>query len=310
MADVSAPAITVLTPAYNRADTLQRLRDSLALQTCRDFEWVIIDDGSGDYIKNLVESWIASGDIDINYRWQANQGKPVAVNRGIELARGEFTTIIDDDDRFVENALERLLHHWRVMRNGERKAFSGVIGLCAFEDGRIVGDRYPSDPFDCDPVELAYVHKIAGDKHGLLRTDVLREFPYPFEDLRGHVIDALIWNRMALKYRERHVNEVITIKEYRPEGITARERGLLIRAAPATRQFFLEEAQLPHRLSTRTRLRSYANYARYSFHAGAGLRAQARDVPSIATWAALSPFGFALYLRDLWRMAVLRRRIR
>ena len=71
-----------------------------------------------------------------------------------------------------------------------------------------MGDRYPADPFDCDPVELAYIHKIAGDKHGLLRTDVLREYPFPFEDLRGHVIDALVWNRMALKYDERHVNEI------------------------------------------------------------------------------------------------------
>ncbi len=310
MAETSSPTITVLTPAYNRTDTLQRLRDSLAAQTYRDFEWVIIDDGSGDHVRNLVKSWIPSGELDINYRWQANQGKPAAVNRGIELARGEFTTIIDDDDRFVENALERLLQHWRSLPADERNGFSGVIGLCAFEDGRIVGERYPTDPFDCDPVELSYVYKIAGDKHGLLRTDVLREFPYPFAGLRGHVIDALVWNRMALKYRERHVNEIITIKEYRPEGITARERGLLIRSAPATRQFFLEESQLPHPLSRRTRARSYANYSRYSIHAGVGMRRQMGEVHSKPAWAAVLPLGFGLYLRDLWRISRESRRTR
>ena len=271
---------------------------------------MIIDDGSADHIKSLVESWVASGELDINYRWQANQGKTAAVNRGIELARGRFTTIIDDDDRFVENALGRLLQHWQDMPDHEREGFSGVVGLCAFEDGRIVGDRYPADPFDCDPVELAYIHKIAGDKHGLLRTDVLREFLFPLRDLRGHVIDALVWNRMALKYDERHVNEIVTIKEYRPEGITARERELLIRGAPATSQFFLEESQLPHPLPRRTRLRSYANYARYSFHAGAGLRRQAQEVSSKTAWGALVPLGFGLYVRDLWRMAVLSRRTR
>ena len=191
---------------------------------------------------------------------------------------GEFTTIIDDDDRFVENALGRLLQHWQDMPDHEREGFSGVVGLCAFEDGRIVGDRYPADPFDCDPVELAYIHKIAGDKHGLLRTDVLREFPFPFEDLRGHVIDALVWNRMALKYDERHVNEIVTIKEYRPEGITARERELLIRGAPATPSSSSRSRSFPIRCPVAPALRSYANYARYSFHAGAGLRRQAQEV--------------------------------
>ena len=95
MTEASSPTITVLTPAYNRADTLERLRDSLAAQTYRDFEWVIIDDGSADHIKSLVESWVASGELDINYRWQANQGKTAAVNRGIELARGR----VHDDNR-------------------------------------------------------------------------------------------------------------------------------------------------------------------------------------------------------------------
>jgi glycosyltransferase involved in cell wall biosynthesis len=302
-----SPAVTVLTPAYNRVDTLQRLHDSLVAQTWRDFEWVIVDDGSGEQVSRVVRGWIEAGDLDIVYRWQENQGKAAAVNHGVELARGEYTSIIDDDDRFVENALERLLGHWRAMSADEREGFSGVVGLCAFEDGTIVGDSYPSDPLDCDPVELSYVYRVRGDKHGLLRTDVLREFPYPFAGRGRHVIDAIVWHRMALKYRERHVNEVVTIKEYRPEGITARERGLLIESAPATRQFFLEEAALPHGLPRRTRARSYVNFARYSHHAGVGIRRQLREVRSrprlVLTW----PVGYGLYLRDRRRMAASRR---
>ena len=303
MSEPSPPTITVLTPAYRRTDPLERLYESLLAQTYRDFEWIVVDDGSGEEVGRLVESWVAAGEIDVVYRWQENRGKHVAVNRGVELARGEFTTIIDDDDRFVENALERLLHHWREMPEEERQGFSGVIGLCVFEDGTLVGDRFPSDPFDCDPVELAYVYKVAGDKHGLLRTEVLREFPYPFETMRGFVVDALVWNRMALKYRERHVNEVVTVKDYRADGITARERSLLIRSAPATSQFFLEESQLPHPLTLRKRARSYANYARYSLHAGRGLVEQSRAVRSKVAWAAALPVGAVVYAADRVRLA-------
>ena len=56
----------------------------------------------------------------------------------------------------------------------------------------MIGDRYPSDPLDCDAVELTYVHRVTGDKHGLLRTEVLRRFPFPFEELRGYVAESLV----------------------------------------------------------------------------------------------------------------------
>jgi glycosyltransferase involved in cell wall biosynthesis len=297
----TAFTITVLTPAYNRAHTLGRLYESLLAQTYREFEWVVIDDGSEDGTEALVRSWIADGPIEIRYHRQPNRGKHVAVNAGLELARGEYTSIVDSDDWFPPDALERLMHHWSRIPPEQRDGFSGVVGLCAYDDGRIVGDRYPSDPLDCDPAELTYVYRVRGDKQSLVRTSVLREFPFPFEELRGYVTESLVWNRMALKYRERHVNEVVLVKEYRRGGISTRALELQIRAAPATRQFYLEELKLPRRLTRRRRLRSYANYIRFSLHAANGLRDQARAAPSKAAWAGLVPAGAALYLRDRLR---------
>ncbi len=302
MAATASPTITVLTPSYNRAHTLPRLHESLVAQSFRDFEWVIVDDGSDDDTEPLAQSWMAAGGLEIRYRRQANKGKHVALNRGIEIARARFTTMVDSDDWLPPDSLERMLAWWDSIEADRRHLFSGVIGLCSDETGAIIGDRYPSEPFDCDPVELAYVYRISGDKHGMLRTEVLREFPFPFEEGRGFVSEALVWNRMALRYVERHVNEVFRIVEYQSDGLTSRARELMIESAAASRQFFLEELLLPHDLSRRQRSRSLANYVRFSFHARVGLPGQSRSVPSRAGWAALLPLGLGLYLRDRWRL--------
>jgi len=295
---LTAPAITVLTPAYNRAHTLGRVRASLLAQTFQDFEWVVVDDGSEDGTETLIRSWAESGELVVRYRRQPNGGRHVAVNRGVEMARGAFTTIVDSDDWLVPNALERLLHHWNGIPADEKSSFSGVVGLCAYKNGDIVGDLYPTDPLDCDPAELRYAYAVTGDKQSLLRTDALREFPFPFEDIRGYVTESIVWNRMALKYRERHVNEVVKIVEYQEGGISSRALELLIGAAPATRQFHLEEASLQRPVPLGRRLRSYANYVRFSLHARTGLVEQATAAPSKAKWLALAPLGFGLYLRD------------
>jgi glycosyltransferase involved in cell wall biosynthesis len=293
-----APRITVITPTYDRAHTLGRLRESLVRQTFGDFEWLVVDDGSRDRTGELVRSWVAEGGLDVRYRHQTNRGKHVALNRGFENARGELVTVVDSDDWLVPNALERYLHHWDSLSPSERDRFWGVVGLAAFEDGTVVGDVFPVEPLDCDDVELRYVLKVRGDKHGLHRTDVCRSYSYPFEDTRGWVAEALVLNRIALRFRARHVNEVMLIKQYQAEGITDRALELLVRAAPATYQYRLEETRLPHRLSAATRFRAYANSVRFGLHAGKGLLEQARAVPSPIVWATAAPAGLALYLRD------------
>jgi glycosyltransferase involved in cell wall biosynthesis len=296
------PLVTVLTPTYNRAHTLPRLYESLVAQSFRDFEWLIVDDGSEDNTGVLVRSWLETGEMEIRLHRQSNHGMHFAVNRGVEMARGEFIALVGSDDWFVPEAFERMVRHWNDIPVSEQARFAGVVGLCATEDGRIIGDRFPADVFDSDPVELHYVHGVSGDKQGMLRRDVWQEFPFPYEDLHGLVPDALVWNRMAQKYRERYVNEVYLVKGYEAGGLTSRTLELQVRAAPASRQFFLEEAMLPHTLRRSRRIRALANYARFSFHSRISLRGQLNDAPSRAAWLMLLPLGFGLYLRDRWRL--------
>jgi glycosyltransferase involved in cell wall biosynthesis len=272
------------------------------MQTFRNFEWVVVDDGSEDETSRLVDHWRQQGNIAIQYRHQANAGKHVAVNRGVEIARGRYTTIVDSDDWLLPESLELLVDHWQRIPEAEREQFSGVVGLFAYEDGAIVGDQFPTDPLDCDQAEIAYEYRVAGDKQSLLRTQVLREFPFPFEACRGLVVEAIVWNRMALKYQERHVNDVVAIKEYRDAGLSDRALELQVRAAPATRQFYAEEMRLPHALGLSRRLRSYANYVRFSFHASVGLTEQARAARARSLWVCALPAGYVAYRRDVARL--------
>src|SRR4051794_24520469 len=103
---------TVFTSTRNRAHTLERPFHSLKAQTFRDFEWLIIDNGSTDGTRELVERFQSEADFPIRYLWQEDAGKHGSLNRGIELAEGELFLILDSDDGCVPEALERFKYNW------------------------------------------------------------------------------------------------------------------------------------------------------------------------------------------------------
>ena len=98
--------ITIFTPTYNRAYTLPKLYESLKIQTNQNFDWVIVDDGSTDDTEVLIKSFIDEGIIKITYIKQKNQGKHIAINTGVTLAKGDFFIVIDSDDYLLENCIE------------------------------------------------------------------------------------------------------------------------------------------------------------------------------------------------------------
>src|SRR2546423_7154708 len=117
---------TVLTATYNRAHLLPRVYESLCAQTFRDFEWVIVDDGSTDGTRELVSSW--HEDFPIRYFWKPNGGKHTAVNLGVQEAAGQFIVILDSDDRLIPDTLERLDYHWKQIPDPRQFAF--LVCLC------------------------------------------------------------------------------------------------------------------------------------------------------------------------------------
>jgi len=220
-AEPESYTFTVFTPTYNRAATLARVYESLQRQTFTDFEWIIVDDGSTDETAELVQQWRSESSFPIRYIWQPNQGKHVAFNRGVELARGELFLPHDSDDESLAGALERLKHHWDQIPEASRDGFASVTGLCVDQDGHLVGDRFPSDVLDTTPCELIYRYKVRGEKWGFTRTDVLKEFPFPEDGQTRFIPESLVWDAVATRYRTRFVNEVLRVYWLRGGGRSA-----------------------------------------------------------------------------------------
>lgn len=208
----SAVRYTVLTPTYNSGPFLHRVWNSLIVQTCRDFEWLVIDDGSEDDTGELVRLWMEDPRTFFPVRLisKPNGGKHSAVNLGLGVASGRFTVVLDSDDELKPWALERMAQIWDEQSPEVQRTSIGVCGLCEDQHGQLIGDRYPSSPFICDSISMRYRHRIAGEKVSCLRTGVLRRYPFETE-VDKFVPEAHVWFDIATDYNEIYVNEVFRV---------------------------------------------------------------------------------------------------
>lgn len=171
------PTLTVFTPAFNRAYTLHLCYESLKRQTCKDFIWLIIDDGSKDHTKELVEGWISEGQIPIRYHYQENQGMHGAHNTAYELIDTELNVCIDSDDYMADDAVEKIVSFWK--KNGSNK-YAGIAGLDASPDGNIIGTAMPNNLKEATLSNLYGKYGVKGDKKLVYRSELTRKTPpYP-----------------------------------------------------------------------------------------------------------------------------------
>ncbi len=292
--------ITVLTPTYNRARTLPRLFASLEGQTLRDgFEWLVVDDGSTDDTAAVLDALARDARFPVRRITKANGGKHTAMNAGAAEARGEYTAVIDSDDWYRPEALETLLGHWDALADRDR--FVEVQALCAYADGSLIGTPFPADVFDSDAFAIRYQHGVEGDKIGMMRTDLLRSFPFPDAFDGVFVSEALVWHRMARTYRTRFVNAILAEKEYLADGLTGSGRASAVREAAPRRLYFKEIATMPKGMPRKERLRAYANWVRNAQLAGVPFLAELRAASPPGVWLTAVPVGRALAVRDRLR---------
>ena len=212
--------ITVFTPAYNRAHLLSKAYESLCRQTFRDFEWVIVDDGSTDDTESVVNSQFImhNSQFPVRYYYQENGGKHRAINRGVKEAKGELFLILDSDDTLPPNSLELINYYYQQIK--EDAAFGGVCGYMAHHDGTMIGHGCNIPILDANSLELRYKYHVQGDMLEVFRTSVMREIPFP--DIVGEkfVPEDLVWNRIAQKYKLRVFHEVVYYRDYLEGGLT------------------------------------------------------------------------------------------
>lgn len=298
---------SVMTPTFNRAHTLQRVYDSLREQSYQDFEWVVVDDGSTDATRALIEGWQAESAFPIRYIWQPNQHKKTAFNNGVRHATGEWLVAIDSDDELQPNTLALMARVWKQIPEDQRQRFAAIIGLCTRPDGRVVGDMYPMDIMDASSLDMTFRHHVRGEKFGCLRTDVLKQFPFP-EDIPGFVPESLVWREIARAgYLTRFVNHAFRVYHDSPDSLSRQGRGTghkehslgLWLLAHDT----LEKCLPWFRYQPAYFFATAARYTRFSLHlrrqqiarpAGRRLSRPLSRMMVVLMW----PLGLALYLRD------------
>ena len=208
--------LTIFTPAYNRAHTLGRCYESMVHQKCKEFKWLIIDDGSTDDTRSLVESWMSKDNgFEIIYDYKENGGMHTAHNRAYELMDTELNVCIDSDDCLAENAVELILRFWEAYGNSK---YAGIIGLDADLQGNIIGKRFPND---LKETTLSGYYRAggAGDKKLVYRTELMKKYPsYPVFEGEKYVSLGYKYLLCDQDYKLLVMNEVLCNVEYQIDG--------------------------------------------------------------------------------------------
>lgn len=223
------PLITVFTPTYNRAYILSNLYRSLLKQDSYNFEWLILNDGSTDETVSMIESWMKEDNpFDIVLHTVENGGKPRAINKGVELARGRYFLIVDSDDFLTPDAIGHVIN-W-IGSIDRDPSFAGVGGAKGYSDYRYIKGKPPhtgeNGYIDATNLERQEFD-LDADMCEAYKTEVLKKYPFPVWEKEKFAPEQIVLNQIALDgYRLRWFPNIICICEYLEDGLTKGSRKL------------------------------------------------------------------------------------
>lgn len=164
--------LTVFTPTYNRVHTLPRVYESLRRQTCDDFIWLVIDDGSTDGTERLIEGFAAEAPFTIQYIKKENGGLYTGYNAAYAAIQTELNVCIDSDDFMPDDAVEIIKSTW--LSRG-KKEYAGIVGLDFLLDGQPISGYFPADLKEIHLFDLKTRGIHTGDSKQVMRTELMRK---------------------------------------------------------------------------------------------------------------------------------------
>lgn len=210
--------LSIFTPTYNRAYILDRLFKSLLKQEYKNFEWIIVDDGSTDDTEELVSKFEAEADFPVRYHKKENEGKHLAINKGVKLAKGELFFIVDSDDYLTPDATKKIEAYFPKIAS---PGLAGVSFRRGYSATAFIGSTY-FEEIETDVAEFRYKRKIEGDMAEVYKTSVIRQFPFPKIEGEKFCPESLVWNRIGSQYQMLWTSHIIYICEYLEDGLTSK----------------------------------------------------------------------------------------
>lgn len=285
--------LTVFTPAYNRVHTIGRTYKSLCEQTCDDFEWLVVDDGSTDNTRELVEGWIKENIIPIRYIYQQNQGMHGAHNTAYENIHTELNICIDSDDYMPDEAVEKIVGFWKGLTEEQRHRYAGIVGLDVDDKHkRVIGCAFPKNLKETT-LSAFYNNGGTGDKKLVYRTDIVNKYPrYPIFEGERYVGLAVLYTMIEQNYKLLVLNEPLVIVEYQLDGSSF---NMYRQYWNNPRGFsYLRTVDMKYALSFKRKFISCIHYVSSSIRCGNKKFLKESPAPLLTILA--MPFGALLYL--------------
>lgn len=252
--------ISIITPTFNRGNLLTKLYESLKIQTFKKFEWIVVDDGSTDNTKYLIEKFKNEKIININYIYKNNGGKHTALNKAIDICTSKMFFIVDSDDILLPDALEKIIKIDDELV--DKKNFCGLSGFRADFNGNLLSNKIKYKKVDASSIDAIYKYKLNGDKSEVFYTNILKKYKFPeFKDEK-FITEATVWNKMADDgYLIRWFDDVLCIGEYREDGLTNNSLNLFLKNNLGTLYYFNQESSF--KIPILYKIKYQANYFRY-----------------------------------------------
>lgn len=283
------PTLSIVTPTYNRGELLKRSYESLLKQSDKDFEWIIIDDGSSDNTKEIAQEFIA--DFSVKYIKKENGGKHTALNKSHEFICGKYVTILDSDDYLTETAVEQIKDSWKKFdANPEVGIVILLKGSAVDSPSCEAGDE--GVPVDIMRYKRIYHH--SADCCEVIRTELFKKYPFPVFEGERFISEGALWNRVSFTHKCVYINEVVYIADYLEDGLT--KSGKKLRISNPRGGMYTANLNMNKKNFTDRRIKSALLYTCYGFFAKLSpLKMAKHNDSKLLMWLCL-PAGWALYM--------------
>ena len=258
------PLLTVITPTYNRREYLKQCWESLMKQSCMDFQWLIIDDGSSDNTNDIVHQFQQStSGFPIDYYYKENGGKHTALNYAHPYIKGKYVVILDSDDQFTEDAVESVLDSWKEYEPNQ------AVGEIVFLKGFTVDDPICYGEVENKPVDMLQVKRIS--KHGrdccdTYRTSLFVKYPFKVFPNEKFIGEGSAFLFIEMECLGVYINKVIYLCEYQENGLT--NSGRKMRVMNPLGGMYNSKVYMNKRLPFKTRVKKGILYSCYADFAG------------------------------------------